>query len=156
MAKGKKPAKIIRIVDLYRSLDIADEIDCLPCFCWRNAVSALRTSSLNLGDAKYVEGVFVTPNREYGGTYTIPHGWLELPDGTILDPTFAAHPSLSECDWLEDDYAPRQYVTLASYSLTDLEKVNIEDLPIGKDMYKSVSRSVYSGVSYEGSPYYEQ
>lgn len=71
------------MLDLPLSLTISRRIAAVPKRCWGNAVAALRTQR-KLQEACYVEGwiVLVKP-------VAAEHGWIELPDGRIIDPTYA-------------------------------------------------------------------
>lgn len=50
--------------------------------CYRNAYGAIKRLS-NVPGARYVEGWVVWDDLQV----PFEHGWLELPDGTIVDPT---------------------------------------------------------------------
>lgn len=65
------------------SLDAADAIRARPRECYRNAIMALFVIA-GLQDATYVEGVYVTNTG-----IPFDHGWIETPDGRIIDPTVA-------------------------------------------------------------------
>jgi hypothetical protein len=109
-----------KLYDYQRSLFMAKQVWTVPKQCWSNAVRALRTRRKLVRDAKYVEG-FV---ELFEGFY-IEHGWLELPDGTILDTTRA---------YLEyyHNHAPdeRTYYPVLKYTLADLKGVRGSHLPL--------------------------
>lgn len=106
--------------DFERSSDIA-KIGCPAGFCYPNAVRALRNRgrfvkhSVNLHGAKYVEGCV----KVHG--IPLQHGWLELPDGTILDPTRAAIDRVKK----EAEYFP-----LARYSREELKGLRLNVFPL--------------------------
>ena len=62
------------------SKKVAKEIDAQKHQCWNNSVMAVYILDDILHGAVYVEGwiVYIVP---------IEHGWIELTDGTIVDPT---------------------------------------------------------------------
>ncbi len=62
------------------SAAVAVRIGALPKLCWTNALKALRTQRL-LAGGYYVEGWAII---NYS---VVEHGWIELPDGRIVDPT---------------------------------------------------------------------
>jgi hypothetical protein len=103
------------------SLFMAKEVWTVPKQCWSNAVRALRTRRKMVREAKYVEGfIEIVPGLN------IEHGWLELPDGTILDTTRAY---LEHYHGHESD--DRVYHPVLSYSLDDLKNVRGNQLPLG-------------------------
>ena len=78
------PAEKRRRLDVAYSHRVAEEIGAQPKQCWSYAVTALQTvAELQRDKARYVEGSVVWSD------YHLPleHGWLELPDGRIVDPT---------------------------------------------------------------------
>jgi hypothetical protein len=107
--------------DSQRSLSIADKVLTIPKQCWSNALRALRRCKKQLKDAYYVEG-----HIELLENFFIQHGWLELPDGTIIDPTRAY---LEKYHGHEPDN--RTYHPLLTYTLADLKGVRGTDLPLG-------------------------
>ncbi len=56
-----------------------DLIDAQPKACWKNAILALLTLP-DLAGCVYVEGWIIS-------LIVIEHGWLEMPNGDIVDPT---------------------------------------------------------------------
>lgn len=86
--------------DVQLSEAVQKQINARPNECWRNAILAL-FSTPALEGAVYVEGWCVA-------FFSFEHGWLELPDGTIIDPTIT-----------EDDM---QYFPGVKYTLEELEK----------------------------------
>ncbi|SRR6266568_1016768 len=107
--------------DYETSIVIADKVLALPKQCWSNSVRALRTCKKQLRGAFYVEG-----HIEFIPGLYIQHGWLELPDGTIVDPTRA----FLVC---YHGHTPdnRTYYPLLKYTLADLRGVRYTDLPLG-------------------------
>jgi hypothetical protein len=71
-------------VDRERSILLCTQIRARAKRCFGNALKAVR-SVPELHDAWYVEGVAI------GSFAPMPfaHAWVELPDGTLLDPTAA-------------------------------------------------------------------
>src|SRR5437763_16261588 len=55
-----------------------------PQRCWYNAIKTMRLYHKQLGNAVHVEGWCAMP----GIHMAQPHGWIELEDGMILDPTY--------------------------------------------------------------------
>lgn len=72
--------------DIARSLAVADGIPPEPRACYKNALLAFLARD-ELHDGCYVEG-FAVPDF---GNFRLPleHGWVELPDGTVIDPSLA-------------------------------------------------------------------
>jgi len=115
--------------DYERSNQIAQTIGSVPGYCFYNAVRALRNHrqgirkhSINLQGAKYVEGC-----AEIAKGFFIQHGWLELEDGMILDPTRAATVStpvggLGELKW--------KYHPAFRYSKKELVGKRLNQFPI--------------------------
>jgi hypothetical protein len=70
-------------LDEERSALAADLIGAQRKECWRNAVMAL------LVDPALSEGVYVESYAAWPTGLRLPvhHGWVELPDGTVVDPT---------------------------------------------------------------------
>ena len=77
------PLTIQTTVDWQRSRDLARRFHTTPRACWRNAYTVLKGAPRLLKGACYVEGWYCPP--ELG--YPAEHGWIELPDGVILDVT---------------------------------------------------------------------
>ena len=107
--------------DYQRSLFMANQVWTVPKQCWSNAVRALRTRRKVVRGGFYVEGFIEFIPRLY-----IEHGWLELPDGTIIDTTRA---------YLEKFYGhesdDRVYHPVLKYTLADLKGVRGSQLPLG-------------------------
>lgn len=68
-------------LDYERSQEIAAAIDIRLKQCWRNAMLTIMVYD-TLVDAFYVQGYIVVA---WGAV--IAHGWVELADGTVIDPT---------------------------------------------------------------------
>ncbi len=102
------------------SLELSNRVPTVPKQCWSNAVRALRTCRKQLSDALYVEGHILI----YGTVY-LEHGWLTLPDETIIDTTRAYIKT-----HFNDEPDDRLYYPVATYSLDDLKGVRLEDLPL--------------------------
>jgi hypothetical protein len=109
--------------DYERSRQIAAQIGCPAGYCYSNAVRALRNRqrfqrhSVNLQGAEYVEGCV----QIHGIPIPIQHGWLELPDGTILDPTLAAQ---------HDVEREVKYFPLVSYRKEELKGLRLNVFPL--------------------------
>jgi len=107
--------------DFERSFEIA-KIGCPNGYCFPNAVRALRNRqrfvkhTVDLRGAKYIEGCV-----EIDQGIIIQHGWIELENGTILDPTLAA----IDCGKIE-----RRYFPLARYSRQELIGKRLNAFPI--------------------------
>lgn len=73
--------------DVTRSLAVADAIPPAPRSCYKNALLAFLALD-ELRDGRYVEG-FAVP--DFGG-FRLPleHGWVEMVDGAVIDPSLAA------------------------------------------------------------------
>jgi len=115
------------IFDYERSAIIARKQPCPPKFCWYNALKALRHRSLDLpASTKYVEG-WVKTNHGIA----IEHGWLELEDGTILDPTFVAAgwEIALELGTERGTYQQHEYFPGIRYSREELKGVRLNKLP---------------------------
>ncbi len=109
------------MLDYGRSLAIAKRMDYRynPGCCWANAVAALRLYHKQLGAVVYVEGWCALPEIDM----VQEHGWLELKDGTILDPTYAVP---------DDEQAVRlhyEYFPALRYRLEELKGVRLRSLP---------------------------
>jgi hypothetical protein len=76
-----------RVYDVGRSLAVAEAIELEPRACYKNALLAFLTLD-ELRGGSYVEG-FAVPDF---GRIRLPleHGWVELADGTVVDPSLAA------------------------------------------------------------------
>jgi hypothetical protein len=90
-------------VDLPRSRDLAARVHASDRDCFRNALSALPFTP----GAMYVEGLAVSHSLLVRPE---EHGWLQLPDGTILDPTpvychegTSVHTYFPMFNWTRDD-----------------------------------------------------
>ncbi len=70
-----------------KSLEIAEQIYVEQKECFQNAIIAFLTLS-ELQDGCYVEG-FAVPDPDM--PINSPHGWIELSDSTIIDPTYASY-----------------------------------------------------------------
>jgi hypothetical protein len=77
-------------LDQEESIRLAKQIEPEHSQCWWNASRAVR-DVLELCDAWYVEGVMVVVIQ--GAYQHFDHGWVETPQGAILDPTLAMHPA---------------------------------------------------------------
>ncbi len=74
------------MLDFNRSFAVAKQIRAEKKACWYNALLAFFTNE-DLQKGWYVEG-WAIPDMEIH--LNIEHGWIELEDGSIIDPTFAA------------------------------------------------------------------
>jgi hypothetical protein len=95
---------------------IAAKIAARPKACWANALTALR-SQKQLHDAFYVEGWFLRTAEPL----PIEHGWIELKDGTIVDPTVVVV--------LDDQHESYAYFPGVRYTQEDLKGVRVSQLP---------------------------
>ena len=74
------------MLDITRSLAAAKRLPMIPKGCYSNALLTMATDE-EFQDGWYVEG-FALPTIN-GTRIPIEHGWLEVPDGKIIDPSFA-------------------------------------------------------------------
>jgi hypothetical protein len=113
--------EISTMMDYERSLAVARSMGYrfdAGC-CWANAVQALRLYHKRLGDVVYVEGWCAMPDIDM----VQEHGWLELEDGTIIDPTYAV-PDDAQGVRLLYEYFPA-----LRYELEELKGVRLRSLP---------------------------
>ena len=121
------------MLDRDRSLDLALHLISLDCWeeqcCWANAISALRRWGKRKGTAVYVEGWCAVPAIHL----VQPHGWIELEDGTILDPTYVYADSSEE---VQLDY---EYYPAVRYQREELKGIRIRStqkrLPLVERFY---------------------
>ncbi len=97
------------------SQEIAAKIAAQPKACWANALTALR-SQKQLQGAFYVEGWFL----QTAEPLPIEHGWIELADGTIVDPTVVV---------VDEPYKCFEYFPGVRYTQEDLKWVRVSQLP---------------------------
>ncbi len=72
--------------DLELSFLVAYHVQAQPYRCWRNAALAVHLLPEVFADGgMYVEGWIVLPRQHY--LAIIEHGWCQLADGTIVDPS---------------------------------------------------------------------
>ena len=72
--------------DLEHSFLAAYHIQAQPYRCWRNAALAVHLLPEVFADGgRYVEGWIVLPRQHH--LAIIEHGWCQLADGTIVDPS---------------------------------------------------------------------
>jgi hypothetical protein len=105
--------------DYVRSLAIAERVLTIPKCCWANSVRALRRQK-GVRGGLYVEGLM-----EYIPGLLMEHGWIELPDGTIIDTTRAY---LMKYHGHEPD--SRIYYPVQKYTLASLKGVRVAQLPL--------------------------
>jgi hypothetical protein len=86
-----------------------------PRSCYWNALRALRVSKGALG--VYVEGFAACDSG-----LVLEHGWIETPDGQVIDPTF---PMLSG----NDPASPYRYMPALRFTVTDLKDMRVERFP---------------------------
>ena len=91
-----------------------------PQCCWANAVKAMRIYAKQLLNAVYVEGWCAMPDIHM----VQPHGWIELEDGTIIDPTYVYS---NYEQGIEVSY---EYFPALRYKLEALKGIRITRLPI--------------------------
>jgi hypothetical protein len=111
------------MLDYDQSLSVAQDLGWRyeeQC-CWHNAVQALRLYQKRLGEAVYVEGWVSVPEIKF----VQEHGWLELANGTILDPTYVR----SSHDHLENRWREHLYFPAVRYTLEGLQGVRAHALP---------------------------
>lgn len=65
------------------SRELAEIVEAQSKQCYRNAVMALGTGHARLAGAVYVEGWVIQAKLPI----PIEHGWVELADGSVIDPT---------------------------------------------------------------------
>ena len=113
------PTIIATVIDFERSLKIAAEIRAEDKMCWRNAIMAI----VDLPEtAVYVEGWA-------HNMLLTTHGWVELEDGTIIDPT----PS-----WITGDH-PTTYYPAIRYSRSEaLERAVGQGQTLPLDRYMDI------------------
>ncbi len=76
--------EISAMLDFERSIAVTKQIDIQVKECYANALYTLLCCK-EFQDGWYVEGfAFITESRNL-----LEHGWVELTDGSIIDPTFA-------------------------------------------------------------------
>jgi len=105
-------------------------------YCWDNVYLAL--SQLRwLRAGKYCEGWAVKAAEVRGGKVLsyhppVPHGWIELPDGDIIDPTWLASsavhyfPSL-KLTWAELAEIDRLALPVGAFNESDKARVRAWD-----------------------------
>ncbi len=72
--------------DVTRSLDVANRIPLKRRACFANALLTMAAYD-EYQNGWYVEGFAVPTMKDI--RMPVEHGWVQLPDGTIIDPTFA-------------------------------------------------------------------
>lgn len=73
--------------DIQRSREVANHIIVEKRACYKNALVALLTQD-SLARGRYVEG-FALPDLG-GCRLPMEHGWIELPNGTVVDATYVS------------------------------------------------------------------
>jgi hypothetical protein len=138
------------MMDYERSLALAEKMDYhyIPGCCWANALQALRLQEKHLGHALYVEGWCAMPEI----SMVQEHGWLELQDGTILDPTYAA------ADHGQGKRLQYNYFPALRYRLNELKGVRLHSLPriwktggfggLRNEAYYAAMNSAYQLIGY--------
>jgi hypothetical protein len=72
--------------DITRSLAAAQRLPLKPKACFANAVLTMAAYD-EFQSGWYVEGFALPTIKNF--RLPVEHGWVQLPDGTIIDPTFA-------------------------------------------------------------------
>jgi len=131
------------MLDVLLSFTVAEKIMAVPKRCWGNALFALRTQK-ELRGASYVEGwaVFVKP-------LIIEHGWVELPDRRIVDPSYPLF-----ADRLPASAQPA-YFAGVRYARDDLKYIKLASLPCvwTSDGWGGFKRPEYKKAYKEASEY---
>jgi hypothetical protein len=109
-----------KMYDRELSAAVAVRIGALPKLCWTNALEALRTQRL-LAGGYYVEGWAII---NYS---VVEHGWIELPDGRIVDPTHA-RPTKMKMQTTEE--STPAYFAGVRYTKEELTGLRISRLPL--------------------------
>jgi hypothetical protein len=110
------------MLDVKRSLTIAKEIEAIKRGCWYNAMSAFYIYE-DLQSGWYVEGWAIPDKTKL--RMNIEHGWLEQPNGTIIDPTWAilGHKNVHYFPGIRYTYA--EVVAATSKFVTKKEKIRL-------------------------------
>ena len=72
--------------DVTRSLDVANRIPLKRRACYANALLTIASDEA-LQTGWYVEGFAIPTIKDI--RMPVEHGWVQLPDGSIIDPSFA-------------------------------------------------------------------
>ena len=72
--------------DVTRSLDVANRILLKRRVCYANALLTMASAEA-LQTGWYVEGFAIPTIKDI--CMPVEHGWVQLPDGRIIDPSFA-------------------------------------------------------------------
>jgi hypothetical protein len=103
--------------------------------CWHNATACL-TLDPSLNNCLYVEGWATTLSKKDvargNPPFYLEHGWIETPDGKIIDPTFAGQ---------EDEV---HYFAGLKYNVTEVKKFS----------RKTQERPFYASIYHYDSPEY--
>jgi hypothetical protein len=86
--QGWQPITQVSGKDIEESVRVGRLIRALPKLCWRNALRVVQKLD-EYADASYVEGIACV-----NGCTPIEHGWVCLPDGTVIDPTIPKRPGV--------------------------------------------------------------
>lgn len=97
----------------------AGKVGARPKFCYWNALMALRESRGAVG--VYVEGFVLST---YG--LVLAHGWVETPDGKVIDPTFPV------CEGNEPS-TPYRYMPALRFTYEQLKGKRAERFPLHCD-----------------------
>lgn len=103
-------------MDVAASIALAKRIGAQPKQCWQNASAALRGGhkwpKLVPAGSKYVEGwAHIMP----GMAIPFEHGWIETPNGDIIDPTVALLDGLEQL-------RPENYYAGATYTAEEVSQ----------------------------------
>ena len=83
--QGWQPVTRVTGKDAGESERVGRLIRAIPKNCWQNAVKVVLKLD-DYADASYVEGIVCLDGRTQ-----MEHGWVCLPDGTVIDPTLPRH-----------------------------------------------------------------
>jgi hypothetical protein len=85
---GWQPVTKVTGKDIEVSVRVGKMIRALPKLCWRNALRVVQKLD-EYAEASYMEGIACV-----NGCTPIEHGWVCLPDGTVIDPTLPKRPGV--------------------------------------------------------------
>ncbi|NNJ13700.1 hypothetical protein EKD04_025575 [Chloroflexales bacterium ZM16-3] len=103
------------VYDHAASVRWAARVRARPRACYWNALRALRVSRGALG--VYVEGFAACDSG-----LVLEHGWIETPDGRVIDPTFPLLPGNAP-------ESPYRYMPVLRFTVTDLNGMRSERFP---------------------------
>jgi hypothetical protein len=101
-------------IDLGESARVSERVAAMNKQCWWNALRGLRSVYRTTPGAAYVEGHAIS---RFG--IIAEHGWIELADGRIVDPTPSWHEYL--IDGTETAEQAQVYFPAVRYTVADLK-----------------------------------